>query len=285
MLCSVPDPVFNEICRRPVVAPTMVCADHRDVYTRKGICELFIKKNLAFRLETKIHQHFPLLIALRHQNVQLEPEDLQQLDIAQAADYAYFVQLIAFTHPKFSSSWAPELWRAAILKGWEWRARLAPLAVADQVSYKMFASMIRTPEDLRAALAILSDAHAPLNPLFAATRPPYMSQQGELLDTRIGDLTYGPIFEEILETRPEITTMLPSEVDALFLSCWHLPNLSGRAQVLKARWAYEREKIWDARRRRFKAALREDIIATACRPARIARLIEEHGFDAVTDNF
>lgn len=212
--------------------------------------------------------------------VRMTPADLQHPSL-QGYDGpgALFTLLVAETHPLFSRSWNPSLWEATLRKAWEWRCgeprwRRSPF----QASNKALAAMIKTPLDLERFFVVISQVRLPLDPAFAATRPPYMSKVGPYADLP-STSEYYTLFEQLLESPSSeaIVTMTTAELQAIFGRCTHMPALQAAVPTLLVRWSYERARVWSRRRAYFKARLQESIIQEAMHPRRMMERLEAYG--------
>jgi hypothetical protein len=265
------------------------CEKHSGYYDSETWRKTFLDSGLVANLHEKpevVRTH--LSFALLHKRVKLTKEEFQRpvfTDPITASSFAYFIFSLPKYNVRFRREWNPLLWDATVRQYWTWLASNTPpgLRLSDQVNVKWAAALINSPGDLLAFFAQLRGVWKYVLPQFLATRPPYMPDHGDQAEPT----DYFPLFEALFAPNHSayeaIATMLPSEIDALFEAYSDFPVFSFRVGVLRARWNYEAQRVWLKRRTTFCRALKEDVIAEAMHPRRIARLLDQYGWEALME--
>lgn len=201
--------------------------------------------------------------------------------------------MAAFSHlPKRWRADHADAWTAKVQQFWIQRAVWPSMPswmreYRNMVSNEEFAHLVRTLDDLRAALLILTTLRTYVNPDFLATRPSYMKQEGDQAELQRQD--YYPVFEAVLENNPGIVLASGQEIRAV------LEEFAERLPVLWATrfWFYSNLEFYSARMRRRQQVLstakrqqlKLGVIEQAMHPRRVERLLEIGGFEALENVF
>ncbi len=170
----------------------------------------------------------------------------------------------------------PAWWLAAARANWHLRCqyRLPPdLPPLEQV--------VQEPSDVVPYLALLREQKQKIDPIFLATRPPYMSREGPQAEP--SHESYLSFFERMILSSESIATMTAEEVKELLAPFQDLPQFRIITPIVERRWAYEREHIWAKRRQAFRQRVQSELIAEALHPRRVERLLGLVGFDGLLE--
>lgn len=176
--------------------------------------------------------------------------------------------------PLYNRTTRPEWWLAAARANWELRCqmRLPPdLPPLEHV--------VQCPDDLAPFLALLREQKQYVNPLHLASRPPYMSSeppQAEPCHT-----AYLSLFERIMLTSQELAALPAADVDALLAPFEDLIGFRSVMMLIKRRWDYERERVWQKRRAAFMRTCHCQVIGGALAPHRISHILETYGWEGL----
>jgi hypothetical protein len=259
---------------------------------RKGVIGYYLQEGHGANMTVDSSAAIYLLSWFR-KGVRLAPSDFQcelLSDTSKQPQFLEFVFLVAATHPRFCRAWNPHLWDTVAREIWKQRCSshrppFTPFP-AVPISNKQILSMVKTLDDLHAFFEQLLGLWEYVQPEFLATRPPYMKPHGDQAEPTWG--TYTAMFEAFF-TSPEhyaILTASPQECDAFFTKfCPKLRRLAYDETMLRRMWYSYQTEFYRKRRAEFKRHFRQLIIAEALRPARVAKLLEAHGFDVLENVF